>query len=517
MEATSPQLLNSTRLIIATNRGPAEFYRGRDKKLKYRRGVGGVVTALIELGKCIPITWVALSMTDSDRLVAKETEQNGNRVQASLCDEKMQLRYVNISKTAYHKHYDEISNRVLWFLQHHLYTEESNLDTVNRIKEAWVKGYYVANQAIADAVIEEVKCEASNIIVMLHDQHLYLAPSMIRKIYPSIIIQYFIHIPWPEVHCWYLLPPKIVETIYNSLICNDIIGFQTERDAGNFLEGVRTFVDGSLVDVEAHEVQWRNHRTQVRVYPISISVVEERSELQTTTGRRFTEKFLPQLSEYTIMRVDRIDPTKNIVLGFQAYARLLEEHQDLRGKVIFWAFLVPSRQALYRYQQYKSEVLAIIKEINQRYGTHKWQPIHAYIGNDRTRALAAMQFYDVLLVNPIIDGMNLVAKEGAVVNQREGVLVLSCEAGAFLQMEMACIPITPADIIETTQALFTALMLSREERHKMATLARDVVEKFDLNFWFTQQFQDINLLLCPLPFHPGELVTPTLSLTDCAE
>jgi trehalose 6-phosphate synthase len=150
---------------------------------------------------------------------------------------------------------------------------------------------------------------------------------------------------------------------------------------------------------------------------------------------------------------------------------------------------------LSEYQKYNADVMKIIDEINEKYGTEEWKPITAFCENDRTRALVAMQYYDVLLVNPIIDGMNLVAKEGPAVNKRNGVLVLSRTAGAFQQMGKASIPTSPTDITETAQALYKALTLSADERRAKATLARQVVERHDLNAWFKGQIKDINELL----------------------
>ena len=221
--------------------------------------------------------------------------------------------------------------------------------------------------------------------------------------------------------------------------------------------------------------------------------------LDLSAGRRAAEKIRPSLGEKTIMRVDRIEPTKNILRGFQAYTQMLDEHPELLGKVTFLAFLVPSRQALPRYQRYNAEVLKIIEEINSKYGSSEWTPIHAFFGNDRTRSLAAMQLYDVLLVNPIIDGMNLVAKEGPAVNRRNGVLVLSRTAGAFQQLGKASIPTSPTDVTETARALYEALTLSDDERATKAKLARQTVERYDLNTWLTRQISDINDLLDRAP------------------
>jgi trehalose 6-phosphate synthase len=286
-----------------------------------------------------------------------------------------------------------------------------------------------------------------------------------------------------------------VQDIYRGLVGNDIIGFQTERDAHNFLEGARTLLEGASIDFENGTVEWQGRSTRVQAYPISVSVEGERGVVRSAAGRRAVEQIRPLLCEKTIMRVDRIEPTKNILRGFRAYAQVLDQHSELHGHVTFLAFLVPSRQSIPQYKRYYNEVRKIIEDINAKYGTDEWRPIHALWGNDRTRALAAMQFYDVLLVNPIIDGMNLVAKEGPVVNQRNGVLVLSRTAGAFQQLAKASIPTSPTDIDETAQALYTALTLPPKERRAKAMLARQCVERQDLNVWLTSQIHDINALL----------------------
>src|SRR5207253_7102311 len=461
---------------------------------------GGMVTALIDAGNRMEVSWVAMAMTEGDRLALKEAQQDGDGLLDSpLHGQNMKLHYVAVSKTAYRKHYEVFSNQVLWFLQHYLFNPDENSAVTRRIQDAWTNGYYVANRAIADAVNAEIEREDSRAVVMLHDYHLYLASAMIRRRHPSAVIQQFIHIPWPDIRCWHFLPSNITHAIYSGLVGNDIIGFQTERDARNFLEGARTLLEGAVVDFEEGAIWWQGRRTQVRAYPISISVTEERRVVESAAGKRASEKIKPLLGEKTIMRVDRIEPTKNIVRGFQAYAQLLDEHPELRGKVNFLAFLVPSRQSLPEYKGYNTEVMKIIEEINQRYGTDEWIPRQAFSGNDRTQALAAMQYYDVLLVNPIIDGMNLVAKEGPIVNLTDGVVVLSRTAGAFQQMGKASIPTSPTDVHETAQALYKALTLPSDERRIKATLARQIVERQDLNKWLQRQIADINELLDRLP------------------
>jgi|SRR5439155_8305340 len=136
------------------------------------------------------------------------------------------------------------------------------------------------------------------------------------------------------------LPSNIAHAIYSGLVGNDIIGFQTERDARNFLEGARTLLEGAVVDFEEGAVWWQGHRTQARAYPISISVNEERKVINSAAGRRASDQIKPFLREYTIMRVDRIEPTKNIIRGFQAYNDMLERYPEFDGKVTFLGFLV---------------------------------------------------------------------------------------------------------------------------------------------------------------------------------
>ena len=258
-----PQLIHSRRLIIASNRGPVEYQLTQDKTLKARRGAGGMVTALIDVGNRMDVTWVAMTMTEGDRLAAKQAQQHNGLLPSLLPSQKMHLRYVSITKEAYRKHYEKISNELLWFLQHYMYDPTQDAASTKQLQDAWENGYTVANQAIAHAVNAEIEREQTVPVVMLQDYHLYLAPAMIRQRHPSVLMQHFIHIPWPDVRCWHFLPSKIAQAIYQGLVGNDIIGFQTERDVSNFLEGARTLLDGAVVDFEEGAVWWQGHRTQL--------------------------------------------------------------------------------------------------------------------------------------------------------------------------------------------------------------------------------------------------------------
>ena len=510
MTALAPrQLIGAHRLIIASHRGPVEYQLSQDHTLKPHRGVGGVVTALIDAGSDMDKTWVAMAMTEGDRLALKKARQDGGLLPSPLPGRTIHLHFVALPRSAYCKHYEQISNQLLWFFQHYLYDPTQDTAFAGQVQDAWVNGYCVANRAIADAVCEEIDRAATLPVVMMHDYHFYLAPGIIRQRRPSVIMQQFIHIPWPDVRYWFFLPSNIVQAIYHGLVGNDIIGFQTERDVRNFLEGVCTRLEGAVVDYEAGAIWWRGRHTQVRAYPISISVTEERRTVMSAAGRRAAENIRPLLRAYTIMRVDRIEPTKNIIRGFHAYDLMLEAHPELHGEVTFLAFLVPSRQTLPIYRRYRAEVLHVIEQINRKYGTGDWTPIYAFCDDDRTQALVAMQWYDVLLVNPIMDGMNLVAKEGPIVNQRNGILVLSRTAGAFQELAKGVIPLSPTDIVETAEGLYRGLTMSQEERRRKATLTRQAVESNDLNAWLTRQISDLDALVDRTHCTPLPIKKPT--------
>ncbi len=486
--------LQAKRLIIATNRGPVEFDIAKDGKLKSRRGAGGVVTALTGAVSQMPATWVALAMTDGDRLALKEAHDG--LIKSPIENLKVQLRYVEVPKTVYRRHYDTMSNRILWFTQYYLLEHGDAAFSAEKLQDAWEHGYMPVNQKIADAVCMEIERGEGNTLVMLHDYHLYLAALTIRERHPETTIQQFIHIPWPEIRYWNSsLPTAIMQAIFRGLLGNDILGFQTRNDAQNFLEGVSALFSEATVDRDKRVIYYQGHRTLVRDYPISISVSEERRSVQSSGGKRAAQRVKPLLRQYNVMRVDRIEPTKNIVQGFKAYETLLERHPELHEQITFLAFLVPSRQSLALYRTYQNEVSKIIEDINQKYGRNSWKPVQSFVQNDRTMALAALQFYNVLLVNSLIDGMNLVAKEGPVVNKVDGVLVLSRTSGAFQQLGEASLPISPADNLETAEALYKALTLPADERKCLAQMAREEVEHNDLATWIRQHLDDINVLL----------------------
>jgi trehalose 6-phosphate synthase len=318
---------------------------------------------------------------------------------------------------------------------------------------------------------------------------------MVRKSLPAAIIQHFLHIPWPDPSYWQMIPAFMRNAICESLCASDVVGFQTARDARSFLQSCELFLDQAQVDHNNRTVTFKGRETAVRCYPISIDVEELKRIANSPRALEYERKLRPLLGQKTIIRVDRVEPSKNIVRGFRAYRLLLERNPDFIGKVKFLAFLVPSHTHIRQYQRYLQEVDALVSEINETFGTEDWQPITVFYENNYTQAMAAMKLYDVLLVNSVIDGMNLVAKEGPVVNTRGGIVILSESAGAYAQLHDGVLPVAPADVEGTAQSLYQAITASVEERERRASILIREIEREDVIHWMNCQMEDLKALV----------------------
>lgn len=484
------------RVILVSNRGPIDHHFDEDETPIAQRGAGGVVSGLVSAIGQRPATWIALAMNDADRAVARA------RGKATIPDApelgNIALRLVDVPAAIYSRYYEGISNRVLWFAQHYLLRPTGSARFTARTRADWENGYRLVNEAIAEAVIEELAANGTSTPVLFQDYHLYLAPMLVRKACPEALLEHFVHIPWPESRYWELLPDDMVRAIFEGLAANDVVGFQTERDARNFLEGSERFLQGVVIqrlEDGSGVLLWQGRRVLVRSYPIAVTPGEVQESANAPEAfdemRELREEL--RLSDETqlIVRVDRVEPTKNIVRGFQAYDYLLRRHKELRGRVTFLALLVPSRQGMAEYRRYEKQVRAIIDRINKRYGRPDWQPVVAIFGNDRARALACMRRFDVLLVNPVIDGMNLVVKEGALVNRRPGVILLSRTAGAYEQMRDYVMGVPPMDVQATAEAMLQALETPRAERATNMRALKAMLHVENAPVWLNTQIADL--------------------------
>ena len=480
-------------LIIASNRGPVTFSHQDDGTFSARKGSGGVVTAVTAVAQEYQPIWIAAAMTEGDRIRAEVARRQGEGLIDFGSPPEFRLRFVVTDPDRYHKYYNVISNPLLWFLQHYLWDTPRSPDITHEIWDAWNDGYVEVNRRFADEILAACQECDGEPIVMLQDYHLYLCAGFIRKEKPNAILQHFVHIPWPDPDYWRLLPLSMRREICEGMLGNDIVGFQTEEHARSFMYTCQAYVPGSEIDHSTSRVTWQGRQTEVRVYPISIDTASVRRMAYGKEARAH-DRYLPNYwNEFTVLRVDRAEPSKNIVRGFLAFDRFLEAHKEFQGRVNFVAITVPSRMDVEEYQDYLDDVSAVVGRINAKYANVEtgWQPIHLIMGENYPRALAAMKWYDVLLVNSIIDGMNLVAKEGALLNERNGVLILSEGAGAVSQLGESALIIAPADVEGTADAIFQALTMPLDERRERAEALRRSVEADDVTSWFRDQIGDI--------------------------
>jgi trehalose 6-phosphate synthase len=487
-------ILEGRKLIIASNRGPVTFQKDENGDITARRGGGGLVTALTGLVQHIEATWIASAMTEEDRAFKPE------KIPLGKDGSQIEIEFVNPDGEAYDKYYNIISNPLLWFLQHNMW-DIAKAPTIDRtIWDAWENGYVAINRMFAEAIARKIYTDNQPAIVMIQDYQLYLVSHFLRKRISSRsrhVLIHFIHIPWPGTEDWGVLPPTMREAILGGLCAVDLLGFQTREDGLNFIRTCQSHLVGAHVNFKKGRVWYRNHATYVRDFPISIDVRTLRQLSRSEEVARYRE----QIDEYAgddalIVRIDRTEPSKNIVRGFQAMEELLELYPEYRNKVHFLAMLVPSRMEVVEYQNYLDELMAAAGRVNAKYGDSEWEPVRVMVGENYPRAVATLQRYDILLVNSIADGMNLVAKEGPIVNQKNGVVILSERTGARQQLEEGAIVISPCDIYATAQAMHRALLMSQEERRRRIDHLVRIIEENDINAWLCAQLQAIgNLFL----------------------
>ncbi len=488
-DQTRDAMIQQRSFIVASNRGPITVQRNDQGEFEFTRGAGGLVTALSGLADKIDITWIACANTDDDKVW-----QEGK---APLAEKGAELytKFISPHEDAYYGYYNVISNPLLWFLQHSMWDLPHAPIIDQNTWKAWNQGYVAVNQLFADTIIEMLSSSNKPGLVMLQDYHLYLAAKMIRqKLRPRQRppIMHFTHIPWPGPEYWGALPPTMRQAILEGLCGADIVGFQTCEDGLNFIRTCETYLPRINVSYKRGRIWYRNHATHVRDFPISIDV-QSLKELASTAD---VETYKTGLQDFIgdrklILRVDRIEPSKNIVRGFSAYQEFLELYPEFLEKVVFLCLLVPSRLKVEEYGDYLDVLMASAGRINARFGTHQWEPIRMLVGENYARAVAAMQLYDVLLVNAIADGMNLVAKEGPIVNEKDGVLILSERAGARQQLESGSIIISPCDIYATAEAIHQALTAPPELRNERLERLRWLIEREDITDWLNKQLDAV--------------------------
>src|SRR5215212_5007832 len=471
-------------LVLVSNRGPVTYQEDGSVK----RGTGGLATALIGLATHRDAVWIASAMTDGDVEAARRAEGRPFDVEAPEGG-NFQVRFVESDAEAYDRFYNIFANPMLWFIQHYLWDLSNAPDIRRHEVEAFEFGYNVVNEDLATAVLEEIEGEDEP-VVMVHDYQLYTLPGMVRRARPDAFLHHFVHIPWTQPDAWRVLPAKIRDEIYRGLLSNDIIGFHTRSYRRNFLQCCRDLLDLD-VDMERGVVLIDDREVWVRAYPLPIDFRATQALARRERVRDFEEKLLSRRREFLILRVDRADLSKNVLRGFTAFDIFLEQHPEFIERITFTAQLMPSRTDVPEYAEYLERIEALVAVVNHRHGTTDWMPISLKLRDDLDEAVASYKHYDVMMVNAMFDGMNLVAKEGPLVNERDGVSILSENTGAHEELGEFALSVNPFDVQELADAIHTALTMPREERRRRAEGLKEIVTSRDPGNWIDEQIADI--------------------------
>jgi trehalose 6-phosphate synthase len=432
-------------VVIASNRGPLSFRRDERGQLAASRGAGGLVSGLGPLVAGTDATWFAAAMSEGDReAAAKGVVDAGG----------FQVRLLALDADQYRLAYDVVSNQVLWFVHHGLYELPREPSFGRELREAW-HAYRAVNQEFADAVADDAPQGAA---VLVQDYHLGLLGLGLAERRPDLATVHFSHTPFATPSWLRVLPDQIAGEVLSGLAAHRACGFHSQRWADDFLACCRetlalapaTFVSPLPADAD-----------DVRGAASTPACDAALTEIEAQVGDRAV-----------VARVDRIELSKNLLRGFQAYDDLLEHEPVWRERVVFVASVYPSRTGVPAYLDYQREVEALVARINERWGTADWTPVVYDTRDDYPRSVAVLRRADVLLVNPIRDGLNLVAKEAAIVNERDVVVCLSTEAGVWDELSDAALPVQPFDVAGTAEALAAALAMPPDERRARADVLR---------------------------------------------
>ncbi|MCZ9354588.1 trehalose-6-phosphate synthase [Streptomyces mutabilis] len=455
----------AAQVLVASNRGPVSYEVREDGSLDAKRGGGGLVSGLSAIGPDAGALWVCSALSDGDHeAVRRGVGEDG-------------VRMLDVPADVHADAYNGIANSVLWFVHHMLYQTplEPVFDAEFRLKWASYEKY---NRAFAEALAEEA---AEGAVAIVQDYHLTLVPGMLRELRPDLRIGHFSHTPWAPVDYFRLLPDDIAEQVLRGMLGADRLGFLTRRWADAFTACCEALV-GGLGDTrigvhglgaDAEFLRERSHRADVDERMAALR--EEIGTAPDGGARR------------TIVRVDRTELSKNIVRGLLAYRELLAGRPEWRERVVHVAFAYPSRQDLAVYRDYTAEVRRVAESINEEFGTAGWTPVVLHVKDDFARSLAAYRLADVALVNPVRDGMNLVAKEVPVVSDEGCVLVLSREAGAFEELGEDSVVVNPYDVSGTAEALHEALGLPAGERAERSKRLAAAGTALPPARWFLEQ------------------------------
>jgi trehalose 6-phosphate synthase len=473
-------------VLVASNRGPVSFRFASDGSLTATRGGGGMVSGLMSglasVAADSEVLWLCTALSDADR----EAARKGERAAGGPADTA--VRMLDIPQDVFEAAYNDIANSVLWFVHHLLFDTPNQPRFGAEFGRDW-DAYRSYNAAFAGALAEEY---APGSRVLIQDYHLALAPRLLRDRCPGARIAHFEHTPWAPPDYYRLLPDDVATAILDGMLGADHAGFLAGRWAAAFLDcceavlGARVSRDG---DGTGH-VDYRGRVTRVGVHPLGVdsAALRARGSEPDVAAQAATLAGLAQ-DRQLIVRVDRTELSKNITRGLFAYRELLATRPQWRGRVVHLAFAYPSRSGLAEYRAYTERVHELATEINAQFRTPDWEPLLLDVKDDYARSLAACRIADVLLVNPLRDGMNLVSEEGPVLSDRGCALVLSREAGAAALIGEDALLVNPYDVTATAEAIHAGLSMPAPERRRRSAAIAAAASARAPGQWLAEQLE----------------------------
>ncbi|HET6817804.1 MAG TPA: trehalose-6-phosphate synthase [Mycobacteriales bacterium] len=446
-------------VLVASNRGPVAFRFGDDGRMRMTRGGGGLVSGVSAAASDGLAVWVCAALSDADRIAAGAAP--GGRLDLAGHDTGgAAVRMLPIDETTFRRAYNAVANSTLWYVNHTLFDTPRHPSFDGRWSRYW-QAYVDYNAAFADALAEEAEPGAR---VLVQDYHLFLVPAQLRERRPDLRIGHFTHTPWAEPSYFSVLPDAIGAAILEGLLGADSVGFHSPRWAEAF---VRCCVRQLGAQAGGDTVHYAGRSTQLRVHALGVDGPELSARAAEADVAARADALRRRVGDrQVLLRIDRTELSKNIGRGLAAYRELLRTHPEHRGNVVHVVFAYPSRHDLPDYRAYTAEVQRLAREIDDEFATHDWAPILLEVNDDYPRSLAALQLADVLVVNPLRDGMNLVAKEGPVLSADGVALVLSREAGAADEFSDDALLVNPYDVSGTAAAMHEALTMPPDERRQ---------------------------------------------------
>lgn len=474
--------MGSAPLIVASNRGPLTVVAVDDGEDQVRRGGGGLVSGIqAALASTPDALWVCAALNDRERNLARQAARAGGEgrlsslpLVADALAGDFDVHMLPIDAPTFRAAYNGISNSTLWFVLHQLFDLPMQPAFDATWRRQWA-GYVRYNQAFAHAIADEA---AQGAAVMVQDYHLFLVPRMLRGLRPDLRVGFFTHTPWVPTDYFTTLPDDVAHAVVDGMLGADVIGFHTHRWAQLFTASARAICGSDAPGV--------------RVFPLGTDT----GEMHKLAGRRSVDSALQVLDDavgdrIVIGRVDRAELSKNVYRGLLAYRELLRKYPEWRGRVVHAVYDNPSREDVPAYREYSAALERLASEIDNEFGTEEWTPILLEIVDDYPAALAVMRRSDVVFVNSVRDGMNLVVLESLVLSEHEPALVISREMGAAEVLGDDAITVNPFDVTANAEALHSALLLSRRERAERAQRMRAAAVRLPPDAWFRAQLDEL--------------------------